>query len=424
MEKDIDNTNTKNKKINGKVLVILLLFLVCASIVYYDSYYGKKYISNFLASNGILKNEKKADKPSTESIPKENKGLNISFEADSKSSFRYIDKGILHCTKDGLKLLDFNGNALWNSTFTMLAPSMTGEGNFTAVTDVLGRNIKVYGVDGELYSIQVSGSIIRASLNNNGYLAVITTNNPDYRVQIFNNEGTEVIKREEKSAGVYPVDVDISDDNKTFAVGYADTNDINLIGKVLLFYTFKEDGKDFSDSMYAAVQRNDELISNVYFMNENKLICVSDKSIFALDAGGGVIWEKALTNKISKLTFSQKNYIVLANGEELSDKEGKEKGTVEYLDLNGKVKSEYSFKEDITYLVAGKEYYVVGILNKYYCISSAGKLLWSYNSVKDIKDFVFLNDFKNVIIQGKDSAEVMKMKEGSKALNINDKKEN
>ncbi len=60
----------------------------------------------------------------------------------------------------------------------------------------------------------------------------------------------------EESKGIYPLSPDVSDDSRVFAISYLDTTDISPMGRVLLFYINAEDGENFTDSMFAAVEKN------------------------------------------------------------------------------------------------------------------------------------------------------------------------
>ena len=51
------------------------------------------------------------------------------------------------------------------------------------------------------------------------------------------------MERFEQDSGIYPLSAALSEDSRILAVTYADTSDIEIKAKVLLFYVNKEDSR-------------------------------------------------------------------------------------------------------------------------------------------------------------------------------------
>lgn len=425
MDNETTDKEVKTSSVK-KMLFALILLILVLGIVFWDMSKGNGYIKQAFknikenvtvankTSDGSEKSISETQDDNISAVTKDDDENIIKFESSSKSLFRIMDKGFIQCSKDGVKYYNDINNQKWNSTFTMVTPVMVGEGNYTAAADTSGKIVKVYDDNGEIYSCQIDGDIIRISLNQNGYLVVLSYMNPDYRIQVFDNKGQEITKREEKSEGVYPLDVDISDDNRVMAVSYADTSDVEVVGKILFFYTYKEDGKGYADAMFSAVQKDDEFITEVEYMDGNKLICIGDRNIYAFDLWGNELWTKPITNKISFAKFSGKQKVVLAYGETHSNVEGEEAGTVEWINLSGRTEAKYSTGENINYMSVGKNAAIVGSYNKFTGISDQGKQLWEYKSPQDLSDMLFINGNDTVMCVGKTSARIVTVKKDSK----------
>lgn len=418
-EFDDDIVTKKPRKKGGFIIVILLLVILCAGF-YYDTYLGEGYIKNALLQNKTEKSNTDDANPNVEETPtissKKNPKKVMDFESDSKSIFKTFGKSFIHCTKDGVKYYSAMGNQKWNDTYTMTSPIVVSEGKYTAVADLMGRTVKVYNEDGVAYSLTTDSSISRISLNVNGYLAVMMKE----KIDIYNNEGTKIKGRSEGVANIFPMDVDISNDNRIFAVSYLDTSDIKMISKVLLFYLNEEEGKDFTDKMFAAQDNIEGIIPYVNFTNRDMLVAVSDTNVIAMDLAGKLLWKIELTNEISQFGFVDE-YIIIAYGDVISGKDGKSVGTVEWINSKGEVSSTFDVKEEVSYMNASANGIMMGAGNDYYAVSNSGKLIWSHKAIQDITDILFMENANNVLYITKNSAEVMDM---TKNVNTEDTKTN
>lgn len=461
-DKDEDDSPKKGTVIY-KILIVVFLLVLLGGIYVIDTQLGKGYIKNAIETVAGIKGKDKTktvenkpvtaeanatssgeealagsavsssegdlsgatssgegitigetEEPKNNDDKKNNLNKSMEFESNSKSTFAIMNKGFAHCSKDGVKYYNTMEDQKWNSTFTMTSPVMVAEGEYFAVGESGGKNVKVYNGDGEVYSVKTEGTVSRIAINKNGYTAVMSSMTDYYRIQVFDNKGTEITKREEKDKGVYPLDVDISDDNSVIAVSYVDTTDVTMMGKVLFFYAYKEQGKEYADAMFAAVQKEDEIIPEIEFMNGNKLVCVTDKSLYAFNLKGDQAWEIKLLNKIQAVSFEGKDKTVVAYGEPFGGTEGFASGKVEWIDTNGKVTGSFDGSDSITYLKAGKGGAVIGNHNTYKAIAENGKELWEYKAKQDITDILFMNGTSNVLVVTKTSAEIMDMNKSAK----------
>ena len=139
-------------------------------------------------------------------------------------------------------------------------------------------------------------------------------------------KGTLLKERVEESNGVYPLCSDVSDDSKVFAVSYLDTTDISPIGRVVLFYIDAEESENHTDSMFAAVEKTDEIIPVIGYMKKGVLAAVSDVNVYGIGSDGAELWAYPLENTIDQASLGHKEYMVLAFGDSVADKDGREKG--------------------------------------------------------------------------------------------------
>ena len=313
------------------------------------------------------------------------------------------------CTKDGVKYFAAMGDQKWSDTFNMTSPAMVQEGDYVAVGDMGGKTVRVYDRSGMLYDLQAEGSPVQFALNESGYLSLITKNEDTYRIRIYNTKGTLLKERVEESGGVYPLSSDVSDDSKVFAVSYLDTTDISPIGRVVLFYIDAEESENHTDSMFAAVEKTDEIIPVIAYRKDGALAVISDQNIYGIGSSGDELWSYPLENTVDQAALGNKEYIVLALGDSVADKDGRPKGTVCWLDANGKEKASYETGESVTYLLAAEKGVVIGNDRSYTGVSHGGSESWSYTATTDMSDLIPMNKLDRVMTVGKELVAIYDM---------------
>ena len=327
--------------------------------------------------------------------------VKITFENDSRSKFLYLDGGYLYLTKDGAKYYLDLDTQKWNDTYTMSSVTGISNGKYAIINDVQGKNLRLYSTDGLEFSAQTDGNIVSCALNSQGTSAVIQKYGEDYKISVIRNDGQILMERFEQDSGIYPLSAALSEDSRILAVTYADTSDIEIKAKVLLFYVNKEDSKNTATGeFYAGIEKEDIIAPYIFALNDNFVI-VYDKGLFAIDSSGNEVWNTPVNNRIDAVAYTQNGSIVLSLGDQLAGSEGYESGTVIILNKNGKEKSEYFIGDDISYLnVAGKDI-IIGSGNDFICINESAKENWRFTATQVVKDvFPYTGGNKVLVITG------------------------
>lgn len=394
---------TKNK---GLVTLVIVLTVVgaAAGFVYIDTFYGTARLQGYFAD--VL--QKDTEKEQTENIIDSQEKMAI--DESSRTTFATFGESFLLCTKDGVKYFNEMGDRKWNDTFNMTVPQMVSEGKYVAVGDMSGKTVRVYGEDGLLYTVQTEGDLIQFALNSNGYLSVISKGENAYSIQIYNVSGTLLKGRVEETDGVFPLASDVSDDNKTFAVSYLDASDIEPIGRVLFFYINANDSEDYTDSMFAAVEKNDEVIPVIGFMQEGLLAAISDQAVYGISSTGLETWKYPLENRMQRVSLLNKSYVVVALGDAIANMDGREVGTVCWIDHNGRESASYQADEEVDYLQASAQGVVIGVDKVYSGLKNSGKLAWNYRATADVRDILPMVSLGRVMLVTKKEAVITEMK--------------
>ncbi len=403
-----ENKNVK-KKSERTAIVAFICIVVVAGI-----YLGKNHIKpigeKLSASVSVFK---KVSKQNENSIEKKdnNKSGKISFETGAKTSFAVVGKNYFYCTKDGIKFLDFNGNQLWNYTYTLNSPLAISEGECFAVAETQGKAVQVYNREGELYSLRTDSAILQMSLNKEGALALILKDSGGYKIQLYNKTGQLLMERMDHDEGVFPLSLDISNDEKILAVSYIDTNEIEVAGKILFFNSNKNDAKNSeSGDFFASISKNGTFIPVLKCMDNGNFIAVGDSIIFCLDSSGNELWSVEVNNKIDKVAFGNGTHTIIALGEAIAGRDGVDNGTIVIIDEKGSSKSNISMGRPVTYLSAYKTGIVAGVGREYTSFSYSGNINWNHTATQDVKDIILLSSSNMALYVTNSSCQVMDMK--------------
>ena len=395
----LPDIKVSNKTLTAIVCVLAVVCL-CAGGVYIDTFHGKGMLKNLFSQNS---------QPSISEVEANATVSSMEVDISSKATMAVFGKEFMLCTKDGVKYFASMGDAQWSDTFNMTSPVMVQEGDYVAVGDMGGKTVRVYDRSGMLYDLQAEGSPVQFALNESGYLSLITKNGDSYRIRIYNTKGTLLKERVEESNGVYPLCSDVSDDSTIFAVSYLDTTDISPIGRVVMFYIDAEKSENHTDSMFAAVEKTDEIIPVIGFMEKGVLAAVSDVNVYGIGADGAENWSYPLENTVDQAAFGHKEYLVLAFGDSVADKDGREKGTVCWLDANGKEKASFAAGDSVTYLQSVEKGVVVGNDRRYTGVSHGGNENWTYTATGDLSDLIPMEKLNIVMTVGKEQVAICDM---------------
>ncbi len=447
-EEDNDNSGSGGKKRGGSGKIFIIVLFLMAAVG--GTYFGLKSLDSDIINNFSFKglissvpdnssassdlssqstettdennispeeNTENSEKQSQEKTTETDNNsseieseVKITFQNDSRSKFLYFDGGYLYLTKDGAKYYVSLDGQKWNDTYTMTSVTGVVNGKYALINDVQGKNIRLYSSDGLAFYAQMDGNIVNCALNSQGTSAVIQKYDDDYKISVIRNDGQILMERFEQDSGVYPLCAALSDDSRILCVTYADTSDIEIKAKVLLFYVNKEDSKNTATGeFYAGIEKEDMIAPYILALNENFVI-VHDKGLFAVNQSGNEVWNVNIPNRIDAVSCTESGNIVLALGDEMAGADGFESGTVCILNSSGKQKAEYFMGNDISYLKAAGKDIVIGSGNDFVCINESAKEKWSFTATQVVKDVFPYNSSNEALVITGTEAKVIEIK--------------
>lgn len=342
------------------------------------------------------------------------------YTMSSKADFHVCGNNIYYVSKDGMILLNKQGETVWTDTFTMTSPDMLCDGEYAAVADNKSKIVNVYNLTGKLYSITAAGNITSFAVNPIGCCAVICKVNDDYKIDIYSDSGEQMFEGTYASSDGMPIAVDISDDGKLMAVSLINISEIKLKSNVMFYYTTKTEAQstESSDGMISAVNCGEEITSVVRFLPDNSCIAATDSRI--MNIGGDKKqtytqnWEIPYTNYITAMDIVDNKYIAVAYGEPISaGTEAKPAYSICWYNTKGKEIGSAVTEESITKISSSLGASIAYMGKNFKAFTVKGKELWSYTALQNVESIQFYNSQDNIVLATATKMNLLDVKKGA-----------
>ncbi len=218
----------------------------------------------------------------------------FSFDGDSDSIFASVGGDLLVCSPNSLQLYSGSGQLYVNETISMENPAVDTAGETALIYDVGGEELLIYASREEAFSLtqETGQSILSASLNRNGWLAVVSQQSGfKGAVTIYDSDyATPLIQISRSDRFV--MDAVVSPDNRSVAVltmGLTDGSFESRVECYALARTEEDTEPDWScpvgGDAILALRWND---SGIWALGDTGLVIVSPDGTLsgAYDYGG------------------------------------------------------------------------------------------------------------------------------------------
>lgn len=189
------------------------------------------------------------------------------------------------------------------------------------------------------------------------------------------------------------MDVDISFDNKYMSFAELNTNGTKIASGIKTISIEK------AEIVNTYEQKQDSLILNIKYQDQNKLICMYDKKITIIQNDKEEEFlseEEALKNSFIDIELS--NNIV-----KVSDKSSffKSKNDIEIININNKISNLYILDGVVKQIYCNDSKIALNLGSEVQFIGTNGWLIKKYTSSQEVKDVVMCNDFAGIIYRNK-----------------------
>ena len=259
-----------------------------------------------------------------------------SVEQKDKSAVSFVDfcGAVVEYSNDGVLYTDSDGNRIWNQAFEMSSPQVVTCKSYMTIYDKGGTELYIMDKKGIKKQISTSLPIIKACIAGQGTVAVLVNEDKNYYVKLYDTSGKELASGEffgeQKNI---PVDIALSYDAKKLAVDMIDLSN-GKTDSVIAFYNFGSVGQNEIDNNVGTYKYEDQLIPEIAYVSDNKMIAVSDKNIMVFDGSQKPkLKQKIKLEKQIDSVFYNNKYIGVA----YSNNDKKCTSHIKLYDFNGKM---------------------------------------------------------------------------------------
>lgn len=194
------------------------------------------------------------------------------LDSSTKQVFRALDGRLAVASSSGLQLFDESGNTVLHEIFSLTEPGLTVGADRAAAYDIGGTQLSVVDFDGgDLQKVEVAGTIVSASLNDSGWLTVVT-DAAGYKGMVTVYDAALNAIYEWYSGKGYVMNAALSDNNSRLAVLCAEEGG----SAVHLFALDSEEER----GCYAVTN---ELFADLYWIDGDRVCALSQSRLAFLN---------------------------------------------------------------------------------------------------------------------------------------------
>ena len=348
-------------------------------------------------------------------------GRSVAYDFDSGALFHSNNSRFYYfITRDSIRYMASNSDvAVWHVPFSFVRPWMSARGDIVAVGEERGgRVIYVFNSVGLMYRVVFEDPVLTFSVNESGILTAIVQYDWGYGVYAFNrtlNTTSNALFRwfVPTDYGLFwPTHAEVSADGRYIAIAIVDLN--THVQTIVEFrYVNIWDAWGTEDGLFAKEAFQEQLVMDMRFMSDNRLIVAATSQIRCFQMGPGSqirdVWNIELENVLTHIDFYNDTHLIYVTGERqlMTTEEGDPMGTVRIRTIHNNVPTaEFSLGRRATHLSVGHGSIIVGAERSFHAMDFRGNHLWEHISLFDTRSITFLDNTDTVIIAGANRAEV------------------
>lgn len=375
----MENDSNKNNKLKSGLRyarILLLLIMAVAALILIFSNRDKINMDNLkrLAAKIDLglSTEKQIDKTI------------IDFDYDSTGVVDVYKDGIVRVTTDNLVVMDSVGTQFQSVLTGFSAPALITTNKYILAYDQGGKRLIVTNSFTVLFDKTFEDNIVSVSMNENGYIAVITESNAyKNKLIIFDSSFREVYKI--NSLNRYIISADVSNDNRYVAVSSLYIKDSNTIPQIVYY-------KLNSEEVVWEYSFEDNIAVTLKTKNTGSVCSLFEWGTCILDSNGDLKYKYEFGNRIlQNCHLDNDKYNIMVLSESLN-------GNSEIVIFNNKGKQVSDINVDYSVLSVDvyDDRFVVLSRDGIYVYSMSGKLLDERKNTNDASKALFTD--KNSIM--------------------------
>ena len=234
------------------------------------------------------------------------------YSKNGSDNYNYAEfsGGVVRYSRDGVAYLDHKNEELWNQPGQIQNPEIMVNEDAFVVVDSGGNTIMIFDEKGLRGEIATTLPIEKASVSNQGIVAVILKNENSPKILTYDIAGNVLVELQATAMGTgYPVSIALSDDANLMGVSYLMVEGTSLKSR-LVYYNFGSVGQGKADNLVTADTYEDTIIPYVYFVDKNTSVAISDQGYLVYE-GNQIpeMSEQIPLEKEIKGTFHSDRYV-------------------------------------------------------------------------------------------------------------------
>lgn len=305
---------------------------------------------------------------------------------------------LYEATREGLTKLSLDGEHIWNKSYHFNELLFIEEAPYMAAVDITGKDAFIFDENGEVAHIQTDFGIVTGSINQSGYLVLVTENGGQHYIRMFKFDGEEVVYRRTifRDDG-YPIYVATSDDATKMMTSHLYVSK-HMIESEITFLNYSPAGEAYSDRVVANQNFQETMASSLHFFGNDYGVVIGDNKLafYKIDVTPELIKTIDIETVIEDYAVTEEA-LVISYGEAIVPEGEKHSDKVVSYSKSGEIVAELTFEEDVTDLTADDETYFV-IQSSHITRYRDDKAVWDTQLHKDANEIYELSGNRYLVI--------------------------
>lgn len=304
----------------------------------------------------------------------DNSVYKFTYPTSQSRKFVPFKNNMIFCCSDGIYCIDNQGNEKWMVPIVFDQPIVAASDFGVVAASKNGTTIYAIDPAGKTREFSSDFPIMNLKIAEKGnILAIVDKANYSGATIVYDNKGLPLFTW---SAGsVNFVDADLSADGSRLAVSGITTEGSELDCKIQIFDIYT------SETAYAGTSVGNNLVSQVKWVDNSRILCVGDKAFVSLDRNAKQKWAYDYNDlTLNYVSIGDKNNIVLALGSDALDLNM----SIRSLNLAGKLNSSFDYDGSIYSLSSNNKRILICSSNGVNAYDKRGHRRETIKSTKEI----------------------------------------
>lgn len=283
----------KNLYKKKKLILIISIILLILIITMFALYISEKNFRDWIDGHILRKNITEEDIQT------------INLNTDKNNQIHIYGKYIAILNDKAITLYNSYGEKISKiDNVDINSALFDSSDRYLAIAENKGHEICLILDKTYLWNTAIEGEILQIHVNQNGYVAVVSTDVTNKSIiTCYNSEGKKLFASYFATTTI--IDVSISNDNKNIVIGEVDTSG-TIIKSSIKVLSIENAQKDTENTIsYTYDLEDNSLITNVQYHDKNQISCVYDNGIGLISNN---IYKQIVKVDNDNITYAANNF--------------------------------------------------------------------------------------------------------------------